>query len=76
MLPFAEHSFAALIGRAGGALDSRIADEHQMAWGTPIEGLRGGLSRAARGADGKNAPARSLIVNRGPLIGARLGGVR
>lgn len=70
---FAEHSFAAIIGRAGGALDSRIGEEHQIAWGVPSDGMRGGLSRAARSADGKNTPTRSLIRNRGPLIGARLG---
>lgn len=44
-----------------------------QAWGMVQEGGLGGLFAVARRADGRFNPSRSLIVNQGPLLAARLG---
>jgi hypothetical protein len=73
-IAFAEHALAAIFAVAFQVTDSIIQREDRIAWGLPSEGRRGGLFAAARFADGRFAPSRSINVGGGPLLQARRSG--
>ncbi len=62
------HAVAAVFAEPLTGNSSMAAELHARAFGTPSEGFRGGLMRAALSADARATPARMLPAGSNPLL--------